>query len=109
MGASVCWGGLKIHRPGCVWVHDEPEHDSGGDTMTVRPVWLDAGDAVELGELLVFVSGWLDSEGDLLAGSFRRFVGSDGYPIGGLRADLARFAFLLGGGDGEVLCGGGER
>lgn len=74
--------------------------------MTGRPVWLDAGDAVELGELLGFVAGWLDRDGDRLAGSFGRFVGSDAYPIDGLRADLARFAFLLTGDDGESLLGG---
>lgn len=78
--------------------------------MTVRLVLFDAGDAVELGELLEFVSGWLDSDGDRLGGSFRRFVGNGGYDIDGLRADLSRFAFLLGGDDGgEVLFGGDER
>ena len=77
--------------------------------MTVRPVLFDAGDAVELGELLGFVSGWLDSDGDRLGGSFGRFVGNGGYDIDGLRADLSRFAFLLGGDNGEVLFGGDER
>ena len=77
--------------------------------MAVRPVALDAGDAVELGELLEFLAGWLDRDGDRLASSFRGFVDSDGYDLEALRVDLSRFAFLLGGEDGERLLGGGER
>lgn len=77
--------------------------------MTVRPVCLDAGDAVELGELLGFLVGWLDLDGDRVAGLFGGFVGDGGYDLDGLRADLARFVFLLGGDDGEMLFGGGER
>lgn len=78
--------------------------------MTVRPVALDAGDAVELGELLEFLAGWLDRDGDCLAaGSFRGFVESGGYDLDALRADLSRFAFLLGGDDGGLFVSGGER
>ena len=73
--------------------------------MTVRPVFFDAGDALELGELLALLRCWLDCVGDGVAGSFGRFVG-DGYDVGGLRADLSRFAFLLGSDDGELLLGG---
>ena len=73
--------------------------------MTVRPVFLDAVDALELGELLQFLRCWLDCDGAGVAGSFGRFVG-DGYDIDGLRADLSRFAFLLAGDDGELLFGG---
>ena len=40
-----------------------------------------------------------------LAESLRRFVGIDGYDIEQLTADLARFGFLLGVTDGEVLFG----
>ena len=77
--------------------------------MTVRPVCLEAGDALELGELLAFVVGWLGGD-DRLAGLFNAFVGDGGYVVDDLRADLARFAFLLGGDDdGEMLFGGGER
>jgi hypothetical protein len=75
----------------------------------VRPVSLDAGDAVELGELLGFLVGWLGCD-DRLAGSFDAFVGNGGYDIDGLRSDLSRFAFLLGGDDdGMFFGGGGER
>jgi hypothetical protein len=78
--------------------------------VTVRPVVLDAGDAVELGELLEFLCSWLDRDGDRLAGSFSRFVGSGCcYDVNELRSDLSRFAFLLGGNDGELLFGGDER
>jgi hypothetical protein len=75
--------------------------------MTVGSVSLDVGDAVELAELLEFVVRWLDTDRGL-AGSLAAFVGHVGYDIDGLRADLARFAFLLGGDDGELLFGGGE-
>ena len=76
--------------------------------MTVRPVSLDAVDAVELGELLGLLVDWLGGD-DRLAGSFDAFVGNGGYDIDGLRNDLSRFTFLLGGDDGETLVGGGER
>ena len=71
-------------------------------------VCLDAGDAVELGELLEFLAGWLDRDDDRLTASFDAFVGGGGYEIEALRADLLRFAFLLGG-DGELLFGERER
>jgi hypothetical protein len=48
-----------------------------------------------------------DNLGDRLAGSLSRFVGHDGYDVNELRSDLSRFAFLLGGNDGELLFGGG--
>jgi hypothetical protein len=76
--------------------------------MTVRPVCLDAGDAMELGELLEFLVGCLGSGGGRVAGSFSAFVGYGGYDIDGLRTDLSRFAFLLGG-DGEMFFVEGER
>jgi hypothetical protein len=77
--------------------------------MKVRAVWLDAVDAVRLGELLEFLGGWLTCDGDRLGGSLRRFVGSDAYEIDELRAELWRFAFLVGGTDGEELFGEDER
>ena len=77
--------------------------------MKVRPVCLDAADAVELGELLEFLGGWLVSDGDRIGASLGRFVGTAGYGISELQADVSRFAFLLGGTDGELLFGGDER
>jgi hypothetical protein len=40
-----------------------------------------------------------------LATSLARFVGSEGYDLVQLRADLVRFRFLLGGDDGHLLFG----
>lgn len=72
--------------------------------MTTMPlVSMDAGDAVELRELLEFVSEWLDRGGDGLTGSFDRFVGTDGYGVDGLRRDLSRFALLLGSSDQQLV------
>ncbi|MGH9157389.1 MAG: hypothetical protein ACRD1K_16480 [Acidimicrobiales bacterium] len=63
-------------------------------------------DALELGELLTFLSDWLAStDNPALAASFRRFVGTNGYDLTELRTDLARFAFLLGTDDGTELFG----
>lgn len=73
--------------------------------MTLRPEALDDADAVELGELLGFLVGWLDSDDDL-AGSFAVFVGHGGYDLGMLRDDAARFAFVLAGHDGGRPPGG---
>lgn len=62
---------------------------------------LDAGDAVELAELLQFLGGWLESDRGNLAASLARFVGSTAYGPSSLREDFARFRFLLGVTDGE--------
>ncbi len=62
---------------------------------------LDAGDAVELAELLQFLGGWLESDRGNLAASLARFVGSQAYGPASLREDFARFRFLLGVTDGE--------
>ena len=77
--------------------------------MTVPQVCLDPGDAVELGEMLEFLSEWLVCDHSRLADSLRRFVGSDGYDIDQLRADLSRFGFLLGVSDGELFFDGDAR
>jgi hypothetical protein len=72
-------------------------------------VCLDAGDAVELDELLEFIGDWLVADSNCLGDSLRRFVGVDAFDIDELRSDLLRFAFLLGVDDGELLFGGDER
>ena len=77
--------------------------------MTVGPECLDADEAAELGELLEFVGRWLADGGECVDESFSRFVGSGGYDINELQADLWRFAFLLGGDDGASLFRGDER
>jgi len=76
--------------------------------MTIRPVALDPVDAVECGELLEFLGRWLTGDGDYLAESLGRVVGVAGYGIDELRADLSRFAALIGACDETNLGGGGE-
>ena len=67
---------------------------------------LDLGDAAELAELLTFLANWLSgSQKQALGESFAAFVGHPAYHTGNLRADLHRFAFLLGQTDGEELSG----
>jgi hypothetical protein len=69
-------------------------------------ITLDTSDATELAELLTFLTGWLSrSQKQALADSFAAFVGHPAYDTGTLRADLHRFAFLLGASDGEELFG----
>jgi hypothetical protein len=66
-------------------------------------------EAGELAEMLTFCADWLAGpDHDLLAASLRRFVGTDGYELAALQADLTRFAFLLGD-DGERLIIGDQR
>jgi hypothetical protein len=77
--------------------------------MTVRPVCLDAVDAVELSELLEFLGNWLVSEREILAVSLGRFVGSGDYGIDEFRADVLRLAGLLGCNEGEQGSAGDER
>lgn len=73
--------------------------------MTVEQVCLDAGDAVELGELLEFLGNWVLTDCEQLSASLYRLVGNTGYEIDQLQADVMRFAFLLGATDGELLFG----
>jgi hypothetical protein len=68
-------------------------------------VSLDAGDAVELAELLQFLTGWLARDPDRLGASLEAFVCHPAYGTVQLRQDLDRFTFLLGGDDGESLFG----
>jgi hypothetical protein len=74
--------------------------------MPPHDLRLDATDAAELGELLTFLSDWLNgTDSNQLAASLHRFVGTTGYDLTELRTDLARFAFLLGNDDGTQLFG----
>ena len=72
----------------------------------VGPVVLSAEHAIELGELLEFLGGWFDHAPEL-ADALSGFCGA-GYTVEDLRADVARFAFLLGG-HGEPFMSGGDR
>jgi phage-related minor tail protein len=60
-------------------------------------------DLVELGEMLEFLHDLIASAPNVIAAVLHRFVGA-GYSLEELKADLARFAFLVGG-DGERLFG----
>lgn len=60
----------------------------------------------QLAELLSFLGDWLVSDGKALGASLGRFVDDRGYDMAALRSDLARFAFLLTGEDGQRLFGG---
>jgi hypothetical protein len=67
-------------------------------------ITLDLGDATELAETLTFLTDWLSgSQQQALADSLAAFVGHPAYNTETLRADLHRFAFLLGASDGEEL------
>jgi hypothetical protein len=69
-------------------------------------VTLDLSDAAELAEMLTFLAGWLSgSQKQALDVSLAAYVGHPAYNIDTLRADLHRFAFLLGASDGEELFG----
>ena len=73
----------------------------------VAAVRLRAEDAVELGELLEFLGSLFDHAPEVVAGALVSFCGA-GYTVEDLRADVARFAFLLGG-DGERFVLGDDR
>jgi hypothetical protein len=74
-------------------------------TTGPRTIHLDAGDAGELAELLAFIGDWLCHDRGRLEPSLRNFVGTTGYGIDTLHADLGRLCFLLGGDDGSRLFG----
>jgi len=55
--------------------------------------------------MLQFLSQWLAQDPGRLGASLKGFAGHPAYGLGELRSDLERFAFLLGGSDGEQLFG----
>ncbi len=71
------------------------------------PVRLDAVDAVELAELLEFLADWLDHHADRRVEHSLALFSGYGYDTHQLRADLARFVFLLGGDGCRLLHGDG--
>ena len=64
---------------------------------------LTAADAAELTELPSFLTGWIDHDRAHLPASLQGFTGHDAYGTTALRADLARFQFLLGGDEQPLL------
>jgi hypothetical protein len=71
--------------------------------MTMPQIKLDQADAIELAELLAFLTDWFAADPDTLDASLTHHVASTGYDLGQLRHDLHRFTFLLGGSDGQHL------
>jgi hypothetical protein len=77
---------------------------SVGSTFVAEPIGpflgLDAGEAVELGELLAFFSDWLASDPNRLDASLYEFVGVPDYAgqvctVDELRTETDRFARIL--------------
>jgi hypothetical protein len=69
-------------------------------------ITLDLADTTEPAETLTFIADCLSgSQQPALAQNLATFVGHPAYRIETLRADLHRFAFLLGVSDGEELFG----
>jgi hypothetical protein len=66
---------------------------------------IDTADAIELAETLQLIARWLTADPERLAASLLDFIGHPAYGPDALPADLDRFAFLLGGNDGEFLLG----
>jgi hypothetical protein len=63
--------------------------------MSAPTVTMKTDDAIELGELLDYVAGWIDTHHDELDRSHRLFAHGP-YPARELRDDLLRFASMLG-------------
>jgi hypothetical protein len=61
-------------------------------------------DVLELTEMLAFLHDWIDYAPDALGEWLARFTGS-GYTLDELRADLARFVFVLGGPSDQFVLG----
>jgi hypothetical protein len=80
-----------------------PAQPSKPDQPVMPAISLDTADAFELGELLQFLAGWLTADPATLSPSLLAYVGHPAYGLDALRCDLDRFAFLLGGNDGEYL------
>jgi len=72
--------------------------------MNVRPVTLDASDAIELAELLAFLATFLNNHNREIVFALGEFTVWC-YSIDELRADLARFAFLLDGSNEQFILG----
>lgn len=64
---------------------------------------LDHADALELAELLTFLTDWHTADPDTLNTSLTHYVGHPAYDRNQVAQDLHRFTFLLGGNNGEPL------
>jgi hypothetical protein len=73
---------------------------------TMPDINLEPGDAVELTELLTFLTDWISSnQRQTLTDSLTALLGHPGYHVDQLAADLHRFVFLPGLSDGHQLFG----
>lgn len=59
-------------------------------------VRIEAGEAMELGQLLDFLADWFGRDDARLTAAYTDFVGHDAANLSELRDRLARFVFLLG-------------
>lgn len=74
-----------------------------------RAVCLQAEDAVELAELCEFLADWIEHNHTRADRALIPFVSEcSGYDTAELRADLRRFAFLLGGTNPRLIFGDEE-
>ena len=73
----------------------------------MNEITLRAEHASELVELLELLQDWTTTDHGRISQSLARFTHVPGYDVEALRADLARFAFLLGG-NGDHLLNGPE-
>jgi hypothetical protein len=64
---------------------------------------INTGHAAELAEILQFLADWIAADREHLDTSLAEFIGSRGYHLNELPADLHRYAFLLGGNDGQAF------
>jgi hypothetical protein len=72
----------------------------------VPDVPIEAGDAMELGQLLDFLAEWFSRPDRRLDDAYAEFVAHDGADLADVREALTRFAFLLGADDdGQRLFG----
>ena len=69
---------------------------------------IDTADAIELAETLQLIAGWLAADPATLRQSLLAYIGHPAYNPAHLTSDLNRFAFLLGGSNGDYLLEPGQ-
>lgn len=65
------------------------------DIPSFATIRIDVDDAIELSEVLGFVSDWLTNARGVVGDDFERFVGSHRYPMADLASDLSRWSTRL--------------
>ena len=69
----------------------------------MNEITLRAEHAIELVELLEFLRDWTTADQQRISDSLAGFTHGRAYDVDALRADLARYAFLLGGNGDQLL------